>query len=105
MSFSTMPLRIWTYLGTMVGAVSIVYMIYLIVRTVVQGVDVPGYASLAVLVLFSIAFNMISIGILGEYIGRIFLEVKARPLYVVSSDTGETALGGGDPTGTAAAEF
>ncbi len=104
MSFSTMPLRIWTYLGTLVGAASLVYMLYLIVRTVAYGVDVPGYASLAVLVLFSIAFNMISIGILGEYIGRIFLEVKGRPLYVVSSDSGETALGGGDRTETVAAE-
>ena len=87
-SFSTIPLRIWTYLGFLIAALSALYGVFIILRTLIQGVDVPGYASLLVTVLFLSGVNMIGIGILGEYVGRIFVEVKQRPLYVVRSTVG-----------------
>lgn len=87
-SFSTIPLRMWTYLGFVIATFSAFYGAYIILRTMIQGVDVPGYASLLVTVLFLSGINMIGIGILGEYVGRIFIEVKQRPLYVVRSTVG-----------------
>lgn len=80
---TTFPLRIWTYLGTLLSSVGILYAIYIILRTIVQGIDVPGYASLLVFILLLGGIQMIILGILGEYIGRIFIEVKDRPIYIV----------------------
>jgi glycosyltransferase involved in cell wall biosynthesis len=82
-SFSAVPLKVWTYVGIVVALLAFVYGTVLIARTIVLGVDVPGYASLIVIVLFLGGANLIGIGILGEYIGRIFDEVKQRPLYVL----------------------
>ncbi len=99
-SFSTVPLRIWTYLGFVIATLSALYGFYIILRTLIQGVDVPGYASLLVTILFLSGINMIGIGILGEYVGRIFIEVKQRPLYVVRSTVGiepDFGPGGGAP--------
>ncbi len=82
-SFSTLPLKIWTYLGA-AGAISaLVYAIFIIIRTVVSRAHVPGYASLFVAVLFFGSVQLMSIGLLGEYIGRIYLETKQRPAYLV----------------------
>lgn len=89
-SFSTLPLRIWTYLGMLVSATAMIYMGWIIIRTLVVGVDVPGYASLLVVVLFFSGLNMVGLGILGEYLGRIFIEVKQRPLYLVDKRLGFT---------------
>jgi polyisoprenyl-phosphate glycosyltransferase len=83
-SFSTLPLRIWTYIGVSFATLATLYGLYIVVRTLLLGVDVPGYASLLVAVLLIGGMNMIGLGILGEYVGRVFLEVKHRPLYVVS---------------------
>lgn len=82
-SFSTVPLRIWTYLGGAVSLIAFIYGIYLTVKTLLLGVDTPGYASLMVVVLFSTGVQLIGVGVLGEYLGRVFTEVKARPLYIV----------------------
>lgn len=82
-SFSTLPLKVWTYLGFILALVSIVFMFYTVVKTLVFGIDVPGYASLLTVMLLIGGVNLMGIGILGEYIGRIFIEVKARPLYVI----------------------
>jgi polyisoprenyl-phosphate glycosyltransferase len=82
-SFSVAPLKVCTLLGSVLGALSIGYMLYLFVRTLVHGVDVPGYASLMVVVLFMGGIQLLGIGILGEYIARIFDEAKQRPLYVI----------------------
>lgn len=82
-SFSTVPLRIWTYLGATVSSISFAFALYLIIKTLVLGVEVPGYASLMVVFLFFSGVQLIGIGVLGEYVGRIFIEVKGRPLYVV----------------------
>jgi glycosyltransferase involved in cell wall biosynthesis len=82
-SFSTIPLRVWTYLGGVVSLVAFVYALYLFMRTIFYGVDTPGYASLMIVILFFGGVQLIGIGVLGEYVGRIFNEVKRRPTYIV----------------------
>lgn len=88
-SFSTVPLRIWTYLGSLVSLLSIVTAIYFALRTLIFGTDVPGYPSLIVSVMFFSGIQLMSLGIIGEYVGRIFAEVKRRPLYVVAEMIGK----------------
>ncbi len=87
-AFSTVPLRIWTYVGVAIALADMVYAAFLILRTMIQGVDVPGYASLMVVVLLLGAINMITLGIFGEYLGRIYTEAKGRPLYVMRDRIG-----------------
>ena len=82
-SFSTAPLRIWTYIGLVGALLTLCYALYIVARTLLSGVDVPGYASLLVAVLFIGSLQLISLGILGEYIGRIYLESKRRPTYLL----------------------
>lgn len=82
-STSTLPLRIWTYLGGLISVVSALYIAYLLLRTLIYGVDVPGYASTLVVILFMGGMLMTGLGIIGEYIGRIYLESKNRPLFLV----------------------
>ncbi len=82
-SFSTLPLRFWAYLGLVISALSFVYLVFLIIRVLISGIDVPGYASLMVVVLFLGGLQMLTLGIFGEYLGRLFDEVKGRPLYIV----------------------
>jgi glycosyltransferase involved in cell wall biosynthesis len=82
-SSTTLPLRIWTYLGFGLALAALAYMLVIILRTLIHGIDVPGYASLAAMLLFFSGVNMIGLGILGEYVGRVFVEVKRRPQYLV----------------------
>lgn len=82
-SFSTIPLRIWTYVGLFIAMMSLAYAAFIIARTLITGVDVPGYASLIVVILFLGSLQLISVGVLGEYIGRIYIESKRRPKYLV----------------------
>ncbi|KAM3099444.1 glycosyltransferase family 2 protein [Phormidesmis sp. 146-35] len=82
-SFSLVPLKVWSYLGFMMSVLALFYAAYLIVRTLILGIDVPGYTSLMVVVLFLGGMQFIMLGIFGEYLGRIFEEVKGRPLYLV----------------------
>lgn len=88
MSFSTMPLRVWTYIGTLVSLLALATAIYFITTTLISGVDVPGFASLIVSITFFAGIQLLSLGILGEYIGRIFAEVKRRPLYLIEEQLG-----------------
>ena len=88
-SASTVPLRVWSYLGGAVALVALGYAIFIIVRTLTSGVEVPGYASMMVAVLFLGGLQLLSLGVLGEYVGRILTEVKHRPLYVVREAIGE----------------
>ena len=87
-SFTTLPLRIWTYMGFAVACGAAVYMTYIVFKVLIMGVDVPGYASTLVFLLFFSGLNMIGLGILGEYVGRIFTEVKRRPLYLINQKIG-----------------
>jgi hypothetical protein len=87
-SFSTLPLKLWTYVGACVSAFSLITAIWILVQTMMSGVDVPGYASLIVSVTFLAGVQLISLGVIGEYIGRIFAEVKRRPLYIVGDQVG-----------------
>ncbi|WP_459208214.1 glycosyltransferase family 2 protein [Pseudomonas sp. MLB6B] len=82
-SFSSVPLRVWTYLGCAVSAISFLYAAYLLIKTVLFGSDLPGYASIMITVLFASGVQLIGIGVLGEYVGRIFTESKNRPVYIV----------------------
>ncbi|MBA1190157.1 glycosyltransferase family 2 protein [Pseudomonas entomophila] len=82
-SFSTVPLRLWTYVGGAVSLVALLVVLYLLIDTVVFDADVPGYPSLMSAILFLGGVQLIGIGILGEYIGRIYQETKHRPRYVV----------------------
>jgi len=84
-SFSTLPLRIWTYVGGFISFCAILYSIFIIIRTIVHGIDVPGYASIVSAILFLGGIQLMGIGILGEYIGRIYYEVKQRPIYIVKT--------------------
>lgn len=81
--FTTIPLRIWTYLGLFICLVSFLFSTYLIAKTILFGIDVPGYTTTILLILFFGGIQLISIGIIGEYIGRIFEESKKRPLYII----------------------
>jgi glycosyltransferase involved in cell wall biosynthesis len=82
-AFSTWPLRVWSYIGVAIAALSLVYASWIIVKTLIFGADVPGFASLITLVLFLGSIQLISLGVLGEYVGRILIEVKRRPLYLI----------------------
>ena len=87
-SASTMPLRIWSYIGVVIAFFSLIYAAFVILRTTIFGIDVPGYPSLMVAVLFFGGLQLISLGVLGEYVGRILIEAKQRPLYVVRKTIG-----------------
>jgi polyisoprenyl-phosphate glycosyltransferase len=87
-SSSTLPLRIWSYVGMCVSLAAFAYALLLVFRTLVLGVDVPGYASLMVAVLFLGGINLLTLGIFGEYLGRIYIETKHRPLYFVRESHG-----------------
>lgn len=82
-SFSTLPLRIWTYIGLLVAGISFMYGLWIIIDTLIFGNIVRGYPSLLVSILFLGGVQLICIGVLGEYIGRIYMEVKNRPRYLI----------------------
>lgn len=82
-SFSTMPLRVWSYVGVLISVFSLLISLFFLFRTLLFGVDVPGYASLIVATTFLGGIQLLGIGVLGEYIGRIFLESKKRPVYFI----------------------
>ena len=71
--FGTLPLRIWTYIGFIVSFFAFIYASFLILRTLIMGIDLPGYASLVVIILFLGGLQLIGVGILGEYVGRIYM--------------------------------
>ncbi len=87
-SFTTIPLKIWTYLGLFISTIALFYALFLIIRTLVYGIDVPGYSSIMVAILFMGGIQLISLGVIGEYLGRIFKETKQRPLYIIEKTVG-----------------
>jgi glycosyltransferase involved in cell wall biosynthesis len=87
-SFSTVPLRLWTYVGGAVSIFAVLYAVYMVLDKILNGNSVPGYPSLMTAILFLGGVQLIGIGILGEYIGRIYIEAKHRPRYVVKDIIG-----------------
>ena len=82
-SFSSAPLRVWLYVGVLIACLSFLYGAWIVFKTLAFGRDVPGYASLITVVLFLGGVQLMGLGVLGEYIGRIYQEAKRRPVYVV----------------------
>lgn len=82
-SFTTSPLRWSAFLGIIISIAGFIYMISIIVKTLISGVDVPGYASTMVVILFLGGMQLIFLGVIGEYLGRAFYETKGRPLYFI----------------------
>ncbi len=87
-SSTTLPLRIWTIVGATISLLAFCYAAYLIGRTIFLGVDTPGYASIMAAVLFLGGLNLLSLGLMGEYVGRIAKQVRGRPLYIVAETEG-----------------
>jgi glycosyltransferase involved in cell wall biosynthesis len=87
-SFTTVPLKVWSYLGVAVSGIAILYAAFFMLKTLIFGIDVPGFPSLLVSVLFLGGIQLISLGVLGEYLGRVYEEVKGRPLYIVAERVG-----------------
>jgi glycosyltransferase involved in cell wall biosynthesis len=82
-SFSSAPLRIWTYCGLLIALFAIAYATFILIDALFFGISVPGYASLIIVMLFSTAANLVSLGMIGEYISRLFVEAKQRPVYLL----------------------
>ena len=87
-SFSNLPLKICSYMGVIVSLIALVYAAYIFVRTLMFGTDVPGFPSVLVSIMFFAGIQLISLGIVGEYIARLYDEAKGRPLYVVAEEIG-----------------
>jgi len=87
-AFSTLPLRVWSLIGLLISSLAFAYGAYLAIRTIIYGIDLPGYASVMVSILFIGGVQLIGLGVIGEYLGRVFEEVKCRPLYLVSESHG-----------------
>ncbi len=83
LSFSSLPLRVWSYIGIVISLFALGYAAFLVWYKLVLGIDVPGYPSLMVVVLFFAGVQLITLGIIGEYLSRVYNEVKGRPLYIV----------------------
>ncbi len=96
-SFSNVPLRVWSYGGVAISLFAFAYAAFLMIRTMIYGIDFPGYASLMVAILFMGGIQLISLGVIGEYLGRVFDEVKGRPMYVVSEVVGSLPEQRGSP--------
>ena len=89
-SFSTLPLQLWIVVGGLISLLAVIYGIYVVIDTLIYGNAVSGWPTLTVALMLFSGVQLLSIGILGEYIGRIFNEVKQRPLYIISEDIHST---------------
>jgi polyisoprenyl-phosphate glycosyltransferase len=87
-SFTTVPLQIWMYIGFFISSSSFIYAAFLILRALIYKIHVPGYASIMTSILFFGGVQLISLGVIGEYIGRIYQEAKRRPIYIVEEFIG-----------------
>ena len=86
--YSVKPLRITTYIGLLTSLAGFIYLIYIIIKTLIIGVDTPGFATIVCLILFIGGIQLLCIGILGEYLSKTFMETKKRPIYVFESKLG-----------------
>lgn len=87
-TFSDIPLRVWGFIGFIVSLISLIYAIYIVTVTLLFGADLPGFPSIIVAIMFLGGIQLLSIGIMGEYIARIFTEVKQRPKYIIEHKYG-----------------
>ena len=87
-SFSTMPLKVWIYVGILISLFSLLGAMYFLLEFIIRGAQTPGFASLIVSIMLLAGVQLLSLGVLGDYIGRIFAEVKRRPLYIVGERVG-----------------
>lgn len=87
-SFSSLPIRMGVYLGILVSFAAFCFGVWTLAKTMITGVDTPGYASLMVVMLFLGGIQLFFMGLMGEYIGRIYMEVKNRPIYLVAETSG-----------------
>ncbi|MFT5721040.1 MAG: glycosyltransferase involved in cell wall biosynthesis [Motiliproteus sp.] len=85
-SFSTTPLRIWLYIGALISLFAFLYGSVIVIKTLLFGADTPGYASLLTVILFLGGIQLIGIGVLGEYMGRLYMEAKRRPVYIIDRE-------------------
>ncbi len=93
-SFTTLPLRIWSVLGLAVSLLGFAYILVFLAKTLIFGVDQAGFPTLIISILFFSGIQLISLGVIGEYLGRIYDEVKGRPLYLVAEEIGLDAVSG-----------
>lgn len=98
-SFSTVPLRVWTYIGFVVSVLSVLYAGFIMIKTLWLGVDVPGYASLMCSILLMSGLQLMGLGVLGEYLGRTYIESKRRPTYIIRETTVMPARDSSHPHG------
>lgn len=87
-AFSNFPLKVWGVIGACISLVAFVYIVFRLLRTAIYGIDVPGYESIIVTILFLGGMQLLTLGIFGDYLGRVFNEVKGRPLYIVRASYG-----------------
>lgn len=87
-SFSDVPLRVWSVIGSIISFLALLYAIYILITTLIFGADLPGFPTLIVAIVFFGGIQLLSVGILGEYIARIFTEVKQRPTYLLQTKIG-----------------
>ena len=80
--FSTKPLRMATYLGVATAFVALLYLIFVVLEKLIAGIDIPGYATIIVLILLLGGIQLLCIGIIGEYVGKTFEQSKGRPIYI-----------------------
>ena len=92
-AFTNAPLRLWSAIGMIVALFALAFGLWIVAEYFIYGIDVPGWATLACGMMFFSGVQLISIGILGEYVGRIFDEVKQRPVYLIGSEAGCGAMG------------
>lgn len=84
--FSTVLLRVWLYLGLLFASIAMIYGSWIIIKTLIFGIETPGYASTTTIVLFIGGIQLIGMGILGEYVGRLYMESKRRPIYIIDGE-------------------
>ena len=87
-SFTTIPLRVWSYLGLLISLFAFGYAIVILIETLIYGSDAPGFPSLIISMMFFAGVQLISLGVIGEYLGRMYEEVKGRPLFLVAERLG-----------------
>ena len=88
-AFSTLPLRLSTSTGFITASISIIYLIVVVLQKLIQGIDVPGYATIIVLILFLGGMQLFCLGILGEYLAKVYVQSKNRPIYILKEHLGK----------------